>query len=95
MGIPISKNIEVLSSIEKALQNSISCQPFVSSVSVNLARDEFAREKKHQYDYTTIMPDIMKAQIKINYKDVMIKGNIEWNDELNYPLMFISEIHDS
>ena len=45
MGIPISNKVEVLSSIEKALQYSISCQPYVSSVSVKLPRDEISGEK--------------------------------------------------
>ncbi len=95
MGIPISKKKEVLSSIENALQDSISCQPFVSSVSVKLPQDEISREKKHRYDYSTIVPENLKAEIKINYKNVMVKGNLEWNDELKYPLMYISEIKDS
>ena len=95
MGIPISKKVEVLSSIEKALQDSISCQPYVSSVSVKLPRDEISEEKKHQYDYTTIVPENLKAEIIINFKNVNVKGNLEWNDDLNYPLMYISEIHDN
>ncbi|MCP4763761.1 MAG: dihydroneopterin aldolase [archaeon] len=92
MGIPVSKEESVLTSIENAFQKSIECQPYVSNVKVKLIQSKVSGKKEHQFDYSSIYPECLSAKIIIDYKGINIEGKIEWNEELNYPLMYISKI---
>ena len=92
IGIPISNRGEVIETIEHALENSILCQPYVTSVHVRILNRESIGNKQHEFDYSGINPKNLYAEISLNYKSVNIKGKLEWNDEINYPLMYIDEI---
>lgn len=94
MGIPISKNKQTLDSLERALENSILCQPYVSNVSVKLTSSKVHGDKTHQFDYSSINPENLGADITVKYKNTIIKGKIEWNDKLHYPLMRVIEISE-
>ena len=48
--------------------------------------------KSHQFDYSQINSSILEAVIHLKYKDVVVTGVIEWNEDLNYPLMYIKDI---
>lgn len=91
-GIPISKNEEILSSIEKGLESSLNCQPYVSSATVSLIREKIKGERKHEYDYSGINASILNAQINVKFQNVIIKGKLEWIEKINHPLMYKSEI---
>ena len=67
VGIPISKEEDVLTSIEKGLEESIKCQPYVSSATVRFLREKIKGEKKHEFDYSGISPSILNAQIDVNF----------------------------
>lgn len=95
VGIPISNNEDVLASIEKGLEESINCQPYVSSVAINLPRESIKGEKKHEFDYSGISPRILNAEIGVDFRNVSIKGKFEWIEKLKHPLMYVSEIKSS
>jgi len=92
VGIPISKNEAVVTAIEKGLEESIKCQPYVSSVRVSLSREKIKGEKKYEFDYSGITPSILNAQIDVNFRDISIRGKMEWIEKFRHPLMYISEI---
>lgn len=92
MGIPISKNDDVIKSIENALEKSIGCQPYVKGIQVKVIKSKVKGDKSHEFDYSSIVPENISAMIKMQYKNVFIIGKLEWNDELKYPLMYIEEI---
>jgi hypothetical protein len=93
MGIPISRDPIIITSIENALANSIKSQPYVTDVRVkiNIAQDLVG--KKHPFDYSEIQPSILGAEIHLTYKNIQILGILEWNKQINYPLMYIKDIH--
>ncbi|MHA1727914.1 MAG: dihydroneopterin aldolase family protein [Promethearchaeota archaeon] len=95
IGIPISKDKEVINAVEKALQKSISCQPYVTSAKVKLLVNQIKGEKVHQFDYSSINPECLSAEIKVKFKNVNIEGKVEWNEELSYPLMYINKISEN
>ncbi|MHA2280693.1 MAG: dihydroneopterin aldolase family protein [Promethearchaeota archaeon] len=95
IGIPISKNEDVLASVEKGLEESINCQPYVSSVVIKLPREKIEGEKRHEFDYSGISPRILNAEIGVDFRNVSIKGRLEWVEELKHPLMYISKIESS
>ena len=89
MGIPISKNEETISSIEIALANSIKSQPYVKEVKVYLNRDYILGSKSHEFDYSEINCRILNATIQLQYKVAGVTGVLEWNEDLQYPLMYV------
>lgn len=94
-GIPISADKKVISSIEKAIEASIGCQPYVKSINVTLDKSKIIGEKTHEFDYDEITGDVISASVEIEYRDVYIKAKVKWVEEFNYPLMFIEEIHEN
>lgn len=92
MGIPVSKDKDVIQSLEKGLEKSISCQPYVTDVKVKIHDVKVKGQKKEEFDYSTINPQCLSAHVNLKYKDIMIEGKLEWDEDLQYPIMFISKI---
>lgn len=94
-GIPISNEPKVISSIEKGIESSISCQPYVKKVKINLMRDKILGNKAHEYDYDEITGEIIRATLVLEFKSVEIVAKIDWVEDLDYPLMFIEKIRET
>lgn len=93
-GIPISSNEEVISSIEKGIEQSISCQPYVKNVQINLARHLLKGDKTHEFDYDEITGKIIRAKIIIEFENIEVTAKVDWAEDLDYPLMFIEKIKE-
>ncbi len=84
IGIPISlKNVEI---IEKAIESCVSLQPYVEEVRIEIDRDVL-REKTSNFGYTTLYPEMLKAEVIVNVDGIRVKGYFEWAEEIKYPLM--------
>jgi hypothetical protein len=93
-GIPVKKDEKVIKSIEEGIEQAISCQPYVKEVKINLRKEELQGEKKEEFDYDEISGRIIEADINILFKNIEIKGKIEWMKDFEYPLMYIAEIKE-
>ena len=91
-GIPISNDENILKNIEKGIESSISCQPFVKSVKINLDRGKILGDKSNQFDYDEITGKIIRAELIIEYESVEILAKVEWVENMQFPLMFIEKI---
>lgn len=91
-GMPISSNPKIVEAIEKGIEASISCQPYVKSVSVKLNRENISGEKSTEFDYDEISGKIIDAIVMVEYKKIEVKVKVKWIEELQYPLMFIENI---
>ncbi len=91
-GLPISSNIDIIKSIEKGIEASISCQPYVKNVKISLNKDKIIGDKKTEFAYDDISGEIINAEIELEYESVKIKAAIRWIEDLNYPLMYIEKI---
>ncbi len=91
-GIPISRDQKVISSIEKGIEASLKCQPFIKKVEVNLDRDNIKGEKSNEFDYDEITGKIIRAKVIVQFEQVEITARIDWVKDLEYPLMFIEKI---
>lgn len=91
-GMPISSNSSVIDSIEKGIEASISCQPYVKSVKVNIKREQIQGDKSTEFEYDEITGKHIEAKVVLEFKTVEIKARIEWIDELKYPLMYIEKL---
>jgi hypothetical protein len=91
-GIPISSNPIIIASIEKGVEASISCQPYVKSVSVKLNREHISGDKLTEFDYDELTGKNIEAEVIVEYKLVEVKVKVKWIKEFQYPLMFIEQI---
>jgi hypothetical protein len=93
-GVPVSSDKKVIESIEKGFEASISCQPFVKSVKLNIVKDKIEGNKSSEFDYDEISGEKIKAMVTIEYKSIRVVAKIEWIEKFQYPLMFIEKIEE-
>lgn len=93
-GMPISSNPRVIESIEKGIEASISCQPYVKSVKININRNKIQGTKATEFDYDEISGTVIAATVVLEFDSIEITAKVEWIEELKYPLMFIEEIRN-
>jgi hypothetical protein len=84
VGSPVS--IETAESLEMAMEESISLQPHVRSVSVKIDRDMLA---KNFFGYGELAGKMIKAQVEIDYEGAKVRAKLEYDPEKDYPLMLL------
>ncbi|MFX1442376.1 MAG: dihydroneopterin aldolase family protein [Promethearchaeota archaeon] len=94
MGIPISTDENVIKLIEQGIEASISCQPYVKSIKLNLDRDKIEGNKSSPFDYDEVTGKIIRAEIILEYESIEILAKIDWVEDLQYPLMYIEKIQE-
>ena len=87
IGTPIT--VDNVADLENAITKSVRVQPFVKDVRVRIHR-ELLTKKKHHYDYNTLTGEMLNVILRIKYKDITLKAQLDFKGDLNYPLMYIS-----
>ncbi len=83
IGAPVSeKNVEIL---EKAMESCILLQPYVIKAEVRVDREKL--KKTSAFGYTSLLPDMLEVRVTVRVGDAEVRASLEWDDELNYPLM--------
>ena len=85
-------NLKTASSLEQAIQESISVQPFVENISVKIDRDLLKSKLNSEFGYTELQGPMLEVKITVKYGSSRVKVAMEYDPELNYPLMKIVEI---
>lgn len=91
-GSPV--NLKTVSSLEQAIQESISVQPYVEEISVKIDRDMLKSKLNDEFGYSELHGTMLKVKITVKYDSAKVKVGMEYNPELNYPLMKILEIEE-
>ena len=91
-GMPVSTNSDIIDSIERGIEASISCQPYIKSVKLNINREQIKGDKSSEFEYDEITGKHIEAKVVLEFKSVEIIAKIEWIEELKYPLMYIEKI---
>ena len=91
-GSPV--NLNTVSSLEKAIQESISVQPYVEIISVKIDRDMLKSKLSSEFGYSELQGPMLKVEITVKYGSVKVKVGMEYDPELNYPLMKIEGIEE-
>lgn len=89
-GSPV--NLNTVSSLEKAIQESISVQPYVESISVEIDREMLKNKLSDKFGYFELQGPMLRIRITVKYGDVRVDVGMEYDPELNYPLMKILKI---
>ena len=94
-GIPVSKNENILKSLEEGIEAAISCQPYVKSIKIRLDRNKIMGNKSTEFDYDEVSGKVISAELLLEYKSVTVLAKVDWIEELQYPLMYIEKINQS
>lgn len=89
-GSPV--NLKTAASLEKAVQESISVQPYVEAISVEIDRKALKSRLNREFGYCELQGSMLRIKITVKYGTARVKVGMEHNPELNYPLMKIEEI---
>jgi hypothetical protein len=82
VGAPISP--KTAASMEQAIQESISLQPYVQSVQVEIDRKML---EENAFGYGELQGKMIFAQVEINYKGEIVRARLEYDLDKDYPLM--------
>ncbi len=83
IGAPVAeKNAEIL---ERAMESCMLLQPYVVEAEVRINREKL--KKTSAFGYTSLMPDMLEVRVVVRVGEVEVGAVLEWDDELNYPLM--------
>ena len=91
VGTPVNKDTK--ESLEKAMEESLSLQPAIENVEVEIRFDKL-EESMTEFDYTSLTGDMLDVKIHTKVDDVLAIIRIEFIEELNYPLMYVESIED-
>lgn len=82
VGSPVS--VDTAESLEKAMRESISLQPYVRSVSVEIDRDML---RENFFGYGELAGKMIRALVEIDYEGALVRAKLEYDPETDYPLM--------
>ena len=89
VGTPIFKaNLEIL---EKAIKSCIESQPFIEEVDVKITPPKDLRGVS-PYVFYEISGYNLRAKVISRYGKYRVVGRLEYDEELNYPLMYIERV---
>ncbi len=89
VGVPVDgTNVDIL---EESIEKGILVQPYVKSVNVNIDRSQF-RKKTDEYSYVSLTGNMLDVVLEIRIEGVTVTAEMRYDDELKYPLMYISNI---
>ena len=91
VGTPVNKHTK--ESLEKAMEESLSLQPAIEKVEVEIRFDKLEKSMT-EFDYTSLTGDMLDVRIHTRVSDVLAIIRIEFIEELNYPLMYAEDIED-
>lgn len=86
IGTPV--NITTKKNLEEAIEKSITLQPAIEKVDVNIDLKDF---EKNEFEYTSLTSEMLNVVITTKIEDVKVKIKLEFINELNYPLMYVED----
>jgi hypothetical protein len=89
VGTPLS--LQTVDSLEKAIAQSISVQPYVKSIAVRIDR-EMVRESLTSFGYTELKGTMLKVDAIIKYENHEVSVGLSLKDD--YPLMYIKDVKE-
>lgn len=91
VGVPVDlSSVEIL---ERSIEQGVLVQPYVENVSVNIDRSHF-RPKTDEYGYMSLTGNMLDVTLAIRIENVRVTAEMRYSRELNYPLMYISEVEE-
>jgi len=89
IGTPVST--DMVDELERAIERSVSLQPWVSSVEVKIDREK-VRESENKFKYCELRGDMLDVRVVIRYKAVEVHARVKYDEEMDYPLMRVEKV---
>ena len=90
-GSPV--NLRTADSLEKAIQESISVQPCVETISVSINRDMIRSKLNSEFGYCELEGRMLDVRITAKYGSSKVDVSLAFDEKLDYPLMKIEKIY--
>ena len=91
VGTPV--NYATRADMEKAIEKAICVQPFVKDVKVSIVCDSL-KEGGDRYSYISLTGEMIDAVVTIELEGITLTSEMRYDEEMGYPLMFISDISE-
>lgn len=88
VGTPVST--ATVSSLEKAIEESILLQPAIVDVCVKLDKD-MIEKNSGVMGYTSLSGDMLQVRLTTKINEKLITTCISYDENLQYPMMYIEE----
>jgi hypothetical protein len=82
VGSPVSP--KTADSLEKAIKESISLQPYVRSVDVRIDRQMLS---ENAFGYGELEGRMIFAEVEIDYRGEIVRARLEYDPDKDYPMM--------
>jgi hypothetical protein len=82
VGAPVNK--ETAQSLELAISESISLQPYVEKALVSIDRKML---EENVFGYGELQGKMIQAEVEISYQGEKVRARLEYDRERDYPLM--------
>lgn len=89
IGTPVSP--ETADELETVIKESVSLQPWVSRVEVEIDRGKI-RERANEFGYCELRGEMLEVTVVVRYKTVEVHARVKYEEELDYPLMRIEKV---
>ena len=89
-GSPV--NLKTVESLEQAIAQSISVQPFVEDITVSINRDMVRSNLNNEFGYCELEGRMLDVKINVRYGSALVKISLEYDEELEYPLMRVLSV---
>lgn len=88
IGTPV--NMETVAELEKAIEKSVSIQPYVSFVDVKIDRGKM---RENPFKYCELRGDMLDVKVVVLYNEkVKVYARVRYEEEMGYPLMRIEKV---
>ena len=89
IGTPVgTETVEVL---ETAIERSVSLQPWVSSVEVEIDREK-VRENENEFRYCELRGEMLDVNVVVWYEEVEVHARVKYEEDMGYPLMRVERV---
>lgn len=86
VGAPL--DLHTIPTLEKAIEESISVQPYVESVKVKID-NEWVASKINKFGYAELEGKMLDVELVVAYGTAKVLVKMQYDEDADYPLMFI------
>jgi hypothetical protein len=91
IGTPVSMG--TVEELERAIERSVSLQPWVNSVEVKIDREKVRKcENENQFSYCELSGEMLDVKVVILYEKVEVHARVKYEEEMDYPLMRVEKV---
>lgn len=92
VGTPI--NTETIDDLARTMEESVSLQPYVRSVSVSIDREMVEKKLNPKFKYCELEGRMLHVSLQVLYKNTIAAVEMAYDEEKDYPMMSIKKIEE-